>query len=200
LKSEVEIITSIGARLLPKDGPIDFRKMRNHDEIRAVMAQTVPGYSKVGSIGKTGIEFHVEGRVRHEPTFPLAGGRARFQPIDTPDDILAPGELRLMTIRSEGQFNTVVYEEYDRYRNQASRDVILMNPADMQSRGLSDGHRVVVTSQTGEIQNIRVAAYNIATGCAAMYYPEANVLVGSRVDAKSGTPAFKNVRITLRRL
>src|SRR5262245_43757217 len=53
LKSEVEIITSIGARLLPKDGHIDFRKMRNHEEIRAVMARTVPGYSMVGSIGET---------------------------------------------------------------------------------------------------------------------------------------------------
>ena len=200
LKSEVEIITSIGARLLPKDGPIDFRKMRNHDEIRAVMARTVPGYSKVGSIGKTGVEFHVEGRVRHESTFPLAGGRARFQPVDTPDDNLQSAELRLMTIRSEGQFNTVVYEEHDRYRNQTSRDVILMNAADMQTRGLSDGDRVVVTSQTGEIKNIRVAAYNIAPRCAAMYYPEANILVGSKVDAKSGTPAFKNVRVKVHRL
>jgi molybdopterin-dependent oxidoreductase alpha subunit len=199
LKSEVEIITSIGARLLPKNGPIDFGKMRNHEEIRSVMARTVPGYSKVGSIGKTGIEFHVEGRVRHEPTFPLDGGRARFQSVATPDGNLQPDELRLMTIRSEGQFNTVVYEEYDRYRNQSSRDVILMNPADMQALGLSDGDRVVVTSRTGENQNIRVAAYNIASGCAAMYYPEANVLVGSCVDAKSGTPAFKNVRIKLRR-
>src|SRR5262249_974049 len=149
---------------------------------------------------KTGVEFHVEGRVRHEPTFPLAGGRARFQPVHTPDDTLAPDELRLMTIRSEGQFNTVVYEEHDRYRNQSSRDVILMNPADMQALGFAEGDRVVVTSQTGEIQNIRVAAYNIALHCAAMYYPEANVLVGSRVDAKSGTPAFKHVRIKIRHL
>jgi anaerobic selenocysteine-containing dehydrogenase len=200
LKSEVEIITSIGARLLPADGPIDFRKMRNHDEIRTVMARTVPGYSKVGAIGKTGVEFHVEGRVRHEPTFPLSGGRARFQTIDTPDDALQPDELRLMTIRSEGQFNTVVYEEHDRYRNQPSRDVILMNEADMKARGLSDGDRVAVISETGEIRNIRVASYDIALRCAAMYYPEANVLVRSQVDAKSGTPAFKNVRIKVRRL
>src|SRR5262245_16707913 len=103
-----------------------------------------------------------------------------------------------MTIRSEGQFNTVVYEEHDRYRNQRSRDVILMNEADMKAQGLSDGDRVIVTSATGELCNIRVAAYNIAPRCAAMYYPEANVLVGSRVDAKSGTPAFKNVHVRLR--
>ena len=36
-------------------------------------------------------------------------------------------QLRLMTVRSEGQFNTVVYEEEDIYRGQERRDVILMN-------------------------------------------------------------------------
>jgi molybdopterin-dependent oxidoreductase alpha subunit len=199
LKSEVEIVTNIGARLLPSDGPIDFRAMRNHDEIRAVMASTVPGYSKVREIGKTGVEFHVEGRVRHEPGFLFPNGRARFQSVNTPQDTLRPGELRLMTIRSEGQFNTVVYEEHDRYRNQSSRDVILMNGGDIKGWHLSEGDRVTVCSETGEIRGVRIAAYNIAGGCAAMYYPEANVLVGSRVDAKSGTPAFKNVRVKIRR-
>ncbi len=198
LKSEVDIITNIGARLLPADGPINFRAMRNHDEIRMVMARTVPGYSKAGAIGTTGKEFHVEGRVKHEPRFLFPDGRARFQKVDTPLDNLNPGELRLMTIRSEGQFNTVVYEEHDRYRNQRSREVILMNAGDIEALGLSDGDRVTVCSETGEIRNVRVAAYNIARSCAAMYYPEANALVGSRVDAKSGTPAFKNVRIKVR--
>ena len=174
--------------------------MRNHDEIRVVMARTVPGYSKVEAIGKTAVEFHVEGRVRHEPAFPLAGGRAHFQTIDTPDDALEPDELRLMTMRSEGQFNTVVYEEHDRYRNQPSRDVILMNELDINAQGFSEGDRVVVTSETGEMQNVRIAAYDIARHCAAMYYPEANVLVRSRVDPKSGTPALKMSALKLRRV
>ncbi len=34
-----------------------------------------------------------------------------------------------MTVRSEGQFNTVVYEDEDIYRGQDRRDVILLNPA-----------------------------------------------------------------------
>ena len=45
-------------------------------------------------------------------------------------------QLRLMTVRSEGQFNTVVYEEEDIYRGQERRDVILMNPADIERLGL----------------------------------------------------------------
>ncbi len=199
LKSEVEIITSIGARLLPENGPVDFRALRNHDAIRDVMARVVPGYERIAKIGSTKEEFHVEGRVRHAPEFPLPGGRARFIPVDTPQDDLGEDELRLMTIRSEGQFNTVVYEENDRYRNQPSREVILMNRDDILRMGLRDGDRVTVSSKAGSMAAIRVAAYDIAPGSAAMYYPEANVLVTTDVDAKSGTPAYKNVRVSVRK-
>ena len=43
-----------------------------------------------------------------------------------------------MTVRSEGQFNTVVYEDYDLYRGQERRDVILMHPDDIQRLALRD--------------------------------------------------------------
>src|SRR5262249_49605697 len=142
MKSEVDIITSIGARLLPENGPIDFRSMGNHDEIRAVMARVVPGYEKIAEITATQKEFLVRSRVRHEPRFPLPEGRAQFKLIETPSNDLEPGQLRLMTIRSEGQFNTVVYEEHDRYRNQPSRDVILMHASDIEKLGLRANQRV----------------------------------------------------------
>jgi anaerobic selenocysteine-containing dehydrogenase len=195
LKTEVEIITSIGSRLLPSTGPIDFSTLRNHDQIREIMARVVPGYQKVGQIGKSQKEFHVEGRVRHEPLFPFPDGRARFSVVQTPIDHLTDEQLRLMTIRSEGQFNTVVYEEHDRYRNQTSRNVILMNADDMRRLGISEGAHVTVSSDIGRISNVRAVAYDIAQHCAAMYYPESNVLVPQNVDSKSGTPAFKNVLV-----
>jgi molybdopterin-dependent oxidoreductase alpha subunit len=197
MRSEVDIICSIGARLLPEGGPIDFLSMRDHDAIRRVMADVIPGYRQVGDIGATKQEFHVDGRVRHEPAFAFPDGRARFLEIATPPDDLGERELRLMTIRSEGQFNTVVYEEHDRYRNQSARDVILMNADDIAAYGLVDGGRVTVRSSAGVMRSIRVAPFEIARGCAAMYYPEANALVETRVDPKSGTPAYKNVRITI---
>lgn len=117
----------------------------------------------------------------------------------TPTQNIASDELLLMTIRSEGQFNTVVYEEHDRYRNQSSRDVILMNIDDIYRLELEVGVRVTVSSEAGEMRKLRVVQYNVARGCAAMYYPEANVLVPAHVDGKSGTPAFKNVRIRVRK-
>ena len=198
LRTESDIVTSIGGRLLP-DGPVDFLSLKNHDDVRRVMAGVVPGYEEVGKIGETKKEFHVADRVRHAPKFNFPDGRARFLAVETPRFDLADDELMLMTIRSEGQFNTVVYEEHDRYRNQASRDVIMMSDADIGRLGLRDGERVTVVSETGRLENIRISRYDVSSGSAAMYYPEANVLVPTRVDDRSRTPGFKNVRVRIER-
>lgn len=101
-----------------------------------------------------------------------------------------------MTIRSEGQFNTVVYEEEDLYRGQDRRDVILMNPADVARLGLREDEPVRVGSSAGEMVAF-VREFDIAEGCAAMYYPEANILVPRTRDPLSKTPAFKSVVVTV---
>ena len=102
-----------------------------------------------------------------------------------------------MTIRSEGQFNTVVYEDHDRYRGTERRDVILISPADRQRMGLAIDQLVTVRSSAGEMTNVRIREFDVRPGNAAMYYPEANVLVPRAVDSSSGTPSFKNVRIRI---
>ncbi len=84
--------------------------LRDHENIRALIGRIVPGYASIGEIGRTKKEFVVAGRTFHEPTFCDPSGRARFHAVPLP--VLkggGPGEFRLMTIRSEGQFNTVVY-------------------------------------------------------------------------------------------
>ena len=103
------------------------------------------------------------------------------------------GELRLTTIRSEGQFNTVVYEEEDLYRGQDRRDVILMNAADIDRLGFQVDERVRVSTPTGALSNLLVREFDVPAGNAVMYYPEANILIPRVSDAASGTPSFKNV-------
>jgi anaerobic selenocysteine-containing dehydrogenase len=103
-----------------------------------------------------------------------------------------------MTVRSEGQFNTVVYEEADLYRGQERRDVILVHPDDMLRLGLRDDEEVTVRSETGELAGIRVRPFAIRAGNAVMYYPEANVLVSRRVDPGSRTPGFKSTWVSVR--
>ena len=143
-------------------------------------------------------EFYIAGRTFHTPTFKTATGRAAFHVVPMPPlKGAGAGELRLMTIRSEGQFNTVVYEEEDVYRGQERRDVILMHASDRARLGLELDQLVTVRSVTGVLNNILVRDAAIHPGNAAMYYPEANVLVPRNTDPNSGTPAFKSVRVTI---
>ena len=102
-----------------------------------------------------------------------------------------------MTIRSEGQFNSVVYDEEDLYRGQERRDIILMNSDDIRRMGLKPDQRVRIRSKAGEMRYILVREFDIRSGNAAMYYPEANVLVPHTVDPLSKTPGFKDVHVTI---
>ncbi|MBY0588814.1 hypothetical protein K2X85_16700, partial [bacterium] len=108
-----------------------------------------------------------------------------------------PGSLKLMTVRSEGQFNTVVYEEEDLYRGQERRDVILMSLNDINERGLVTDQKVLVKNATGVMGPLLVRPFDIRPGNVLVYYPEANVLVPSVIDPHSKTPAFKAVDVTL---
>ena len=101
-------------------------------------------------------------------------------------------EFRLMTLRSEGQFNTVVYDEEDLYRGTTRRDVVMMSEADGVRLGLSEGDAVEVATEAGRMRVV-TAFIDIAAGNLAMYYPEANAIVPRRVDPASGTPAFKSI-------
>ena len=102
-----------------------------------------------------------------------------------------------MTVRSEGQFNTVVYELQDRYRGILSRDVVLMNPEDIRTHGFREGQKVTVKNATGELAGIKIQPFKIRSGNILMYYPEANILVPRNHDAKSKTPSFKSVNVAI---
>ncbi len=193
MRSEVEILATLGGMLLPKQ-PIDFAALRDHAAIRRAIAAVVPGYAAIGDIDGTRREFQIAGRTLRTPQFATASKKARAYPTPVPEFPLADGELRLMTLRSEGQFNTVVYEEEDLYRGNERRDVVMMNASDAAALGLSQDAAVMVESRTGRLRAlVRFAA--LPPGNLAMYFPEANVLVPRSVDPASGTPVFKSVAV-----
>ncbi|MEK6675536.1 MAG: FdhF/YdeP family oxidoreductase [Planctomycetota bacterium] len=196
-RSEVETIAAIAEGVLGNGGPIDWAALQQHREIRQIIGAVVPGYEEIAKIDETGREFYVGGRSIHELQFPTKNGKAKLHVVPIPEMANADGQLRLMTIRSEGQFNTVVYEEEDIYRHQERRDVILMSRLDIERLELALDQRVTVRSETGEIKGILVREFDIRPGNAAMYYPEANVLVPRTADPDSRTPAFKNVLVTV---
>jgi len=198
LLSEVQIVARIAARTLNgAPGPIDWEKLENHAEIRNLIARIVPGFEKLAEMNATKQEFHIPGRLLHTPKFNTPTGKARMKAHGLPALNGKLGELRLMTVRSEGQFNTVVYETEDIYRGQERRDVILMNPDDLKVLGLKENQLVTVRSACGAMQNILAREFEIRAGNVLMYYPEANVLVPATVDARSKTPAFKSIAVTV---
>ncbi len=195
-RSEVEIVAELAERVLGDSTPIDWRAMGEARNIRQAIAKIVPGYEELADIDRTKSEFQIRGRTFHEPLFATPNRRARLHTLSIPDLLANDRQLRLMTVRSEGQFNTVVYEDYDVYRGQDRRDVILVHPDDLRRLGLTPNQRVIVRSGTGELRNIIARAYeHIRSGNAVMYYPEANELVPRTVDPASRTPAFKNVLV-----
>ncbi len=195
MRSEVAILSDLAQRILPKDR-FDWSIITSHDSLRQAIAATVPGYEQVGNISSTKKEFEIPNRVFHDGSFPTSNGRAQFHSVTFPQITRTPDTFMMMTIRSEGQFNTVVYEEEDLYRGNTRRDVVMMSADDVARLGLREGQTVTVRSETGSM-DVVVSVVNIRSGNVAMYYPEANVLVDRRVDPESLTPAFKSVPITL---
>jgi molybdopterin-dependent oxidoreductase alpha subunit len=195
MRPETEIVATLAGMVLPP-GPIDFSRLRNHAAIRAAIAAVVPGYESIGAIDRTRQEFQIAGRTFHAPTFPTASGRARAHVTPVPLVPLGEGEYRLMTLRSEGQFNTVVYEDEDLYRGNERRDVVMMNAEDAAARGLRRDQRVVVENDTGRLEVV-VRFAPLPRSNLALYYPEANVLIPRRIDPESATPVFKSTTARL---
>ncbi|MBI3839535.1 MAG: FdhF/YdeP family oxidoreductase [Planctomycetia bacterium] len=197
-RSEVEIVAELGRRLLGKTGPIDWDTLAQTREIRSLIGHILPGWEKISQIDQSKQEFRIAGRRLAEPLFATANGRAQMHLHELPIPSGEATQLRLMTVRSEGQFNTVVYEDYDLYRGQDRRDVILMHPSDLERLGLRHDMSVVVRSEAGAVNNVLARSFGkIKPGNALMYYPEANRLVPRHVDPASRTPAFKNVLVTV---
>jgi molybdopterin-dependent oxidoreductase alpha subunit len=196
-RSEVDVIAALGQHVLGDNGPVDWKSLTRHCHLREMIGQIIPGYEKIADLDRTKQEFHVAGRIFHVPRFHTPSGRAVFAVHPLPALAGSDGQLRLMTVRSEGQFNTVVYEEEDIYRGQDRRNVILMNRADIQRLGLRVDQRVKVSSSAGTLSGILVRDYDIRAGNALMYFPEANVLVPATTDPDSKTPAFKCVLVTV---
>lgn len=112
--------------------------------------------------------------------------------------------LTLMTVRSHDQFNTTVYGNDDRYRNVfGTREVVFLNPDDLQRLGFKPGQRVDVEGLAGAsearwLRGFELRELPIAPGCAAAYFPEATPLVPMGLVASGArTPAAKALPIRL---
>ena len=200
VRPEAAILSELGQRLLP-DSPMDFAAFGRHNRIRKAIAEIIPGMEDLESIDVAKQEFTIRNRIMHEPVFHTPSGKARFVVRPTVSDA-APAmdfPFTLATIRSEGQFNSIVYEEKDSYRQTETRWCVLMNPADIDVLGLADGDKVTMRSAQGEMAGLTIYPFDVPAGNVLAYYPEANLLTSSVHDPRSKTPAFKSIPVEILR-
>lgn len=188
VRPEVTILADIATRLLP-EGPIDWQAFKAHRTIREAIAKIVPGMEPLADIDVAKQEFHIANRLLHTPAFQTADRKVHFVTRPTPRSHDAP--LILTTVRSEGQFNTIIYERTDSYRGNADRWTVMLSPDDIAAHALSDGGTATLVSAQGRMEGVTIKAFDLARGSVMAYYPEANVLTGTEVDPRSKTPSFK---------
>ncbi|MFF9279698.1 FdhF/YdeP family oxidoreductase [Streptomyces griseosporeus] len=204
LLSEVAILSRLARRTLGDQPDIPWEQFEaDYGAIRDRISRVVPGLhdynrrvTRPGGIPLT--------NPVNEGVYANGVGRALFT-RNTAERLEAPeGHLLLQSMRSHDQWNTVPYTDNDRYRGiHGSRRVVLVNPDDMAELGLADQQNVDLVSVWADdverrAEDFRVVPYPTARGCAAAYYPEANLLVPlESVAENSNQPTYKGIVVRL---
>jgi len=212
LLSEVEVLIRMAKATLSLNPKVTWDAwLADYSRIRLSIAETYPDIfqdyeRRMWEPG--GFHRHLPARERvwHTKT-----GKADFVlPTALEEDLDMPevghDVLRMMTLRSNDQFNTTVYGYNDRFRGvDGTRMIVFMNRDDIDRMGLREGENVTLATSatdgvTRELPGLRVTPYDIPVGCIGTYYPEANVLLPLWHHAKgSKTPAAKAIPVTVHR-
>jgi molybdopterin-dependent oxidoreductase alpha subunit len=212
LLSEQAILAGIAKALLPPNPSVDWDRWLGdysliRDEIAAIFPEIFHDFNaRMWTPG--GFRRPVPAAKREWKT---PNGKANFKTprsFDEDPDVHSddPRVLRLMTIRSDDQFNTTIYTLDDRFRGVfGTRRVLLMNSADITRLGFKVGDAVTVFAVAHDenevrrsVTGLRVTNYDIPSGCAAGYYPECNPLIPLWHHAEgSFVPAAKAIPIRL---
>ncbi|NNL57138.1 MAG: FdhF/YdeP family oxidoreductase, partial [Pseudomonadales bacterium] len=162
-RSEIDVLVDLAGGIFARrenagnTQPFDFAPFKKRRSIRQSIAAIVPGMQELATIDVARKEFHIRNRILHQPRFATPDGRASFivQPIPASR---SSGDYpyRLMSVRSEGQFNSIIYEQADSYRGVPERWSLMLNRDDMREMGIVQGDRVDVYSHYGTMQGVTV--------------------------------------------
>ena len=192
LKTEIEIIADIAAGSFKKTG-VAFEHFSSHKDIRKAVKELLPDLD-IDEIShplvNTNIDHNEESVQTSHYKFNIPN-QTKWKKDNNSNS------FNLSSVRSEGQFNTMIYDEADIFRNQKSRNVLYISAIDIEKLGLSNGSIVDVESETGSLKEIKLAEYDIKPGNVMTYMPEANILIPQSNDDRSKTPSFKSVSVTI---
>jgi molybdopterin-dependent oxidoreductase alpha subunit len=199
VRSEVAILAELGARLLPQ-AAVDFAALSQHRNLRSAIAATVPGMAQLAHIDDSREEFTISGRLLHSPQFNTANGKAHFQQHIWVSRNNSEYPFTLASVRSEGQFNSIIYEQADSYRGASHRWCVMISWQDMNALQLQPQDRVNLYSAVGVMRHLSLVPFDLPQGNLLAYYPEANALISTARDPRSQTPGFKSVPVRLQKV
>ena len=207
LLSEPRIVAEIAKATLTANRKVDWDGwIADYGRIRELMEATYPENFKDFNRRMwqpQGFQRTIPARQREWKTSTGKANLIRPKSLrEDPDTREANDVLRMITLRSNDQFNTTVYGYDDRLRGiRGTRSIILMHRNDIARLGLRESQTVVVTTATDdgvrrELKGLQVVTYDIPEGCVGTYYPEANVLIPLWHHAeRSKVPAAKSVPV-----
>jgi len=211
LLSEPAIVAGIAKATLDPNPRVDWDAwVGNYAKVRDAIEATFPDiFTDFNARMWTPGGFRKPVGAAHR-VFETESKRAEFTvPEELPGDPdmdAGPPALRLFTIRSDGQFNTTIYHEDDRFRGVfGSRMVLFMSRADMARLQLAQGDTVALRTPADDgvlrrVEGLAVVPYDVPEGCIAGYYPELNPLIPLWHHAKeSKVPAAKAIDVLVER-
>ena len=208
LLSEPAIVAGIAKATLPPNPQVRWDDwIADYDRIRNLIAETYPDEFSDFNDRMFDAGGFYRGNAARERTWETDSGKAEFS---RPESLSALGSEpeagvhTLITLRSNDQFNTTIYDFHDRLRGlEGDRMIVLIGRDDMARTGLSEGQRVSLVSALDDgivrrVEGFTVTPYDLPAGCVAAYYPEANPLVPlSCHDRASKTPAYKGAPVRI---
>jgi molybdopterin-dependent oxidoreductase alpha subunit len=207
IRSEPFIVAGIAKATLPPNPRLDWDKwVGDYSLVRDAIEATYPDQFKDFNkrmFTPGGFPRPLAARERKWKT---PNGKANFTVPESLNNRIEQGPdiYQLVTVRADGQFNTTIYSEDDRFRGvKGGRKVVLMNKADINRLKLREGDRVKLSTAVDdgvkrEYGDLQVMSYDIPEKCILAYYPECNVLIPLWHHAKeSKVPAAKSIPVRI---
>ncbi|MDB5643557.1 MAG: putative formate dehydrogenase oxidoreductase protein [Hyphomicrobiales bacterium] len=209
LLSEPAIVARMAAATLPDNPLVPWREWAsNYALVRDAIEQTYPKEFRQFNARMDRSGGFPRPLPARERQWATESGKANFS---TPAALSAsfdlggdPDVFRLITLRSNDQFNTTIYGYSDRLRGiSGSRMVVMLNRADRVRLGLRHQGLVRLTTAvddgvTRSMGGFTALDYDLPPGTCAAYYPECNALIPLwQFAEQSKTPAAKSVPVRI---
>jgi molybdopterin-dependent oxidoreductase alpha subunit len=208
LMSELAIVAGLAQATLPDNAAVTWTEWTaDYGKVRDLIEETYPDqFKQFNARMFTPGGFYRGNKVR-DRIWLTESGKADFtrpQSLSAMGVADKAGRFRLITMRSNDQFNTTIYGLSDRLRGiEGTRDVLLMCPDDILRHNLRSGQKVSLISDADDgierrLDGLIVTPFDLPSGSLGAYYPEANPLIPLWYhDRISKTPAAKGVPVRI---